>query len=141
MQLTAPSRATGRLRGGAWAELSIAWGQGESEGRHCQQRGDGGWSSFIGENMSDVLATGQVLYALHAPASDPGTAEAIARAQRWLLKTQRDDGSWPVDITHISKMDRSAPAKAKSFKEATAIYAYFGSGWATIGLLRSVPLK
>lgn len=106
-----------------------------------QQRGDGGWSSSIGENMSDPLATGQVLYALHASAADPRTAEAIARAQHWLLKTQRDDGSWPIDITHISKMDRSAPAKAKSFKDATMIYTYFGSGWATIGLLQSVPLK
>ena len=106
-----------------------------------QQRGDGGWSSFIGENMSDPLATGQVLYALHAEAADPRTAEAIARAQLWLCKTQREDGSWPIDITHISKMDRSATAKAKSFKDATAIYTYFGSGWATIGLLQSVPVK
>ena len=106
-----------------------------------QQRGDGGWSSFIGENMSDPLATGQVLCALHGPAPDPRTAGAIARAQLWLVKTQREDGSWPIDITHISKMDRSAAAKAKSFADATAIYTYFGSGWATIGLLQSVPLK
>lgn len=105
-----------------------------------QQRGDGGWSSFIGENMSDPLATGQVLYALQPSSSDPRTAGAIARAQQWLLRTQRDDGSWPVDITHISKMDRSAPAKAKSFKDATGIYTYWGCGWATIGLLQSVPV-
>jgi len=103
-----------------------------------QQRGDGGWSSFIGENMSDVLATGQVLYALQP--SDPPTADAIARAQHWLVSTQRDDGSWPIDITHISKVDRSAPAKSKSFKDATAIYTYWGTSWATIGLLQGVPL-
>jgi hypothetical protein len=106
-----------------------------------QQRGDGGWSSVIGENMSDPLATGQVLYALQASFSDPRTAEAIARAQQWLLKTQRGDGSWPIDITHISKVDRSAPAKAKSFKDATGIYTYWGAGWATIGLLQAVPVK
>ena len=106
-----------------------------------QQRGDGGWSSFIGENMSDPLATGQALYALQPSASDPPTADAIARAQHWLIKTIRDDGSWPIDITHISKMDRSAPAKAKSFKDATDIYTYWGSGWATIGLLQGVPVK
>jgi len=64
-----------------------------------------------------------------------------SRAQQWLVKTQRDDGSWPIDITHISKTDRSAPAKAKSFKDATGIYTYFGSGWATIGLLQAVPVK
>ena len=105
-----------------------------------QQRGDGGWSTFIGENQSDPLATGQVLYALQPSSSDPPTAVAIARAQHWLLKTQRDDGSWPIDITHISKIDRSAPAKAKSFKDATAIYTYWGTSWATIGLLQGVPL-
>ena len=105
-----------------------------------QQRGDGGWSSFIGENMRDPLATGQVLYALQPSSSEPRTAGAIARAQQWLLRTQRDDGSWPIDITHISKMDRSAPAKSKSFKDAAGIYTYWGSGWATIGLLQSVPL-
>ena len=105
------------------------------------QRGDGGWSSFIGENMSDPLATGQVLYALQPSSSDPHTAETITRAQTWLLKTQRDDGSWPIDITHISKMDRSAPANAKSFKNATEIYHFWGTSWATIGLLQGVPVK
>jgi hypothetical protein len=35
-------------------------------------------------------------------------------------------------------VDRSASAKAKSFKDATAIYTYWGAGWATIGLLQSV---
>ncbi len=105
------------------------------------QRGDGGWSSVIGENMSDPLATGQALYALQASASDPSVAEAIARAQSWLIGTQRDDGSWPIDITHISKVDRSAPEKVKSFEEATEIYTYWGTSWATIGLLQGVPEK
>ena len=94
----------------------------------------------MGENQSDPLATGEVLYALQPSSSDPPTAEAIARAQHWLLKTQRDDGSWPIDITHISKIDRSAPAKAKSLKDATGIYTYWGTSWATIGLLQGVPL-
>lgn len=106
-----------------------------------QQRGDGGWSSFIGENMSDPLATGQVLHALQASASDGAITDAIARAQHWLIKTQREDGSWLTDITHISKIDRSAPAKAKSFKDTTEIYHYWGSAWATIGLLEGMPVK
>lgn len=105
-----------------------------------RQRGDGGWSYILGENMSDVLATGQVLYVLQDNASDPSMANAIARAQHWLLQTQRADGSWPVDITHISQNDRSGPAKAKSFKDATGIYEYWGSSWATIGLLQGLPV-
>ena len=105
------------------------------------QRGDGGWSYVIGENMSDAHGTGQALLALQPDAADAKTAEAIARAQHWLVKTQREDGSWSSDFTRISKRDRSAPDNAKSFKDATMIYTYFGSGWATIGLLQSVPLK
>jgi len=106
-----------------------------------QQRGDGGWSTLIGENMSDALATGQVLYALQPSATDSSTADAIALAQHWFRQTQREDGSWPIDITHISKVDRSGTAKAKSFKDATGIYTYWGSSWATIGLLQGVPVK
>ncbi len=106
-----------------------------------RQRGDGGWASYLGANLSDPLATGQVLYALQASAADPKAADAIARAQQWLVRTQRDDGGWQIDITHISGKDRSAPDKAKSFKEATAIYTCFGSGWAMIGLLQAVPVK
>ncbi len=106
-----------------------------------RQRGDGGWSYILGENMSDVLATGQVLYVLQENAMDPPTANAIARAQHWLLQTQRADGSWPIDITHISQVDRSGPAKAKSFKDATGIYTYWGCSWATLGLLQGVPVK
>jgi squalene-hopene/tetraprenyl-beta-curcumene cyclase len=105
-----------------------------------QQRGDGGWSSFIGENMSDPLATGQVLYALQPAASEKPVADAITKAQAWLVKTQNEDGSWPIDITHVSKVDRSAEAKAKSFKDAMGIYTYWGTSWATIGLLQSIPV-
>lgn len=109
-----------------------------------RQRGDGGWSYVLGENMSDVLATGQVLYVLQQNATDTPRGDAIARAQHWLLQTQSADGSWPIDITHIthiSQNDRSGPAKAKSFKDATGIYTYWGSSWATIGLLQGVPVK
>lgn len=106
-----------------------------------RQRGDGGWSYILGENMSDVLATGQVLYVLQENAADSSAANAIARAQLWLLQTQRADGSWPIDITHISQIDRSGPAKAKSFKDATGIYTYWGCSWAALGLLQGVPVK
>ena len=105
------------------------------------QRGDGGWSSYLGENMSDPLATGQALYALQPSSSDPKIADAIARAQNWLVKTQREDGSWPIDVTHISKVDRSAEDKAKSRRDSTLIYTFWGSAWATIGLLQGVPLS
>jgi len=105
------------------------------------QRGDGGWSYYLGENMSDPLATGQALYVLQPTLSDPKTADAIAKAQQWLVKTQSGDGSWPIDVNHISKVDRSSEDKAKSRRDSTMIYTFWGSAWATIGLLQAFPLK
>jgi hypothetical protein len=104
------------------------------------QHADGGWASVIGEAQSDSLATGQALYVLQQ-SPDAASADAIARAQNWLLTTQREDGGWAIDTTRISKVDRSAPAKAKSLKDATGIYTYWGSAWATIGLLQGVPVQ
>lgn len=104
------------------------------------QHADGGWGWMIGEAQSDPLATGEVLYLLQQ-SPDTAPAEAIARAQNWLLHQQREDGGWPIDITRISKIDRSAPGKEKSFKEATMIYTFWGSAWATIGLLEGLPVS
>jgi hypothetical protein len=100
---------------------------------------DGGWAWMIGEEQSDCLATGEVLYALqHSP--DASCAGAITLAQNWLLDRQRKDGGWPIDITRISRLDRRGPAKSKSFNDATGIYTFWGSAWATIGLLQALPI-
>lgn len=103
------------------------------------QHADGGWGWVIEEPQSDAIATGLALYALQM-SSEPATSEAIGRAQRWLLNTQQEDGGWPTDITRISKGDRSDPAKAKSLKDATMIYSYWGTGWSTLGLLQALPV-
>jgi len=87
------------------------------------QHADGGWASVIGEEASDPLATGQALYILQQ-APDDAAGAAVGAAERWLLTRQRDDGSWAIDITRVSKLDRSAPAKSKSLKDATGIYTF-----------------
>src|SRR5439155_11828255 len=58
------------------------------------QNEDGGWSQTR-EMKSDAYATGQTLYLLQTTglsATDP----AYERGIRFLLKTQRPDGSWLV---------------------------------------------
>ena len=100
------------------------------------QHADGGWGWQIKESASDSIATGLALYALH-PCADP----AVARAQRWLITNQKEDGGWPVDYSKISSTDRSKPEKAKSLKDATMIYSYWGTAWSTLGLLQGVPVK
>src|SRR5439155_5531795 len=59
-----------------------------------RQNADGGWSQT--KNMaSDAWATGQALYALAHAGLKPNEP-VIARAHTFLIKTQRNDGSWPM---------------------------------------------
>jgi N-acyl-D-amino-acid deacylase len=58
------------------------------------QRADGGWAQ-LDEMNSDAYATGQTLYVLQATGLDPAEA-AYQRGVRFLLDTQRVDGSWLV---------------------------------------------
>jgi squalene-hopene/tetraprenyl-beta-curcumene cyclase len=92
-----------------------------------RQNADGGWSQAMGME-SDAWATGQALYALAHAGLRPDEP-VVARGQAFLVKTQRDDGSWPM---------RSRPVKpggegSKSLIPITAA----GSAWATLGLVRS----
>jgi hypothetical protein len=80
---------------------------------------------------SDAFATGLALYALSGR-SDPGVAAAIRQAQAFLLKTQRPDGSWPMTSRPA---EPAGPGPAKSLGPIK----YFGTAWATMGLIRSGP--
>jgi len=92
------------------------------------QNDDGGWGWIAGES-SDALATGLSLYAL----CQSGVAtndRAIQSARQFLVETQRDDGSWAVLGTKRTEKD--------SIEETST---YWGTAWATIGLLQTLPLK
>ena len=58
-----------------------------------RQNADGGWSQTK-DMASDAWATGQALTPWPTRASSP-TSRHRAR-QAFLIKTQRDDGSWPM---------------------------------------------
>jgi hypothetical protein len=83
---------------------------------------DGGWGYLRGA-PSDALATGQALYAWSVVKGD---VEPIRRAQAFLVKTQREDGSWNVPTT-------------KNATKEPSIAIYWGTAWAVIGLLESLP--
>src|SRR5204862_6275809 len=59
-----------------------------------RQNEDGGWSQAK-DMASDAWATGEALYAL-AHAGVKSGEPAISRAQAFLIKTQREDGAWPM---------------------------------------------
>jgi hypothetical protein len=94
-----------------------------------QQHPDGGWGWQRRSDESDAFATGQVLYALGTLAKD-GSDPSIQRAWTYLVKTQRADGTWLVPSAAVSN-------NAKASKDR--IYSYWGTGWAVIGLLRTLP--
>ncbi|WP_449072693.1 hypothetical protein [Prosthecobacter sp.] len=104
------------------------------------QREDGGWSWVMGEAQSDALATGEVLYALHE-LGDAGAKDAITRGQQWLMRTQAEDGSWPVKVGWYSQNDRTDPKKPGSLKAVTGIYTDWAAGWATLALLQGLPVQ
>lgn len=97
-----------------------------TESLRVLQKPDGGWG-WLTDHPSDALATGMALYALSTagvPADDP----ALRSALQFLTTTQSEDGSWPVHGTKEKK---------KASVEETA--TYWGTAWATIGLLRTLP--
>lgn len=113
--------------------LLLAVQTGETEVRdqlvkqlRSQQHADGGWGWMLADD-SDALGTGLALYAL-VSAGVERQAPAIKGAQQFLVSTQRDDGSWPV---------RGTKEKKKTSVQETTVY--WGTTWAVIGLVESLP--
>jgi hypothetical protein len=93
-----------------------------------RQGADGGWAWVKENKASDAFATGQALYALglldHYGSSDP----VVRRAWDFLLRTQHEDGSWEVPQDAVNTRRRGLN-----------VYNYWGTAWATIGLLQTLP--
>jgi Squalene-hopene cyclase N-terminal domain len=92
-----------------------------------RQNADGGWSQAK-DMASDAWATGQALYAL-AHAGIKSDDPVISRAHAFLVKTQREDGSWPM----TSRPTKPGGDGSKSLIPITGA----GSAWAVLGLVRS----
>jgi squalene-hopene/tetraprenyl-beta-curcumene cyclase len=90
-----------------------------------RQNADGGWGWLLA-GESDAIATGQALYALSQVSSRHGR-QAVERAQRFLVRTQKDDGSW------------HAPSTLKKPHDGPSVVADdWGTAWALIGLTRTI---
>ncbi len=98
----------------------------------AQQNEDGGWNWLRDGKSSDAFGTGLVLYALGSVGVD-SDSPAVRRARAYLLQTQREDGAWLVKSIGISNGN---PAK---IEERDGIYTYWGTAWATLGLVRTMP--
>jgi squalene-hopene/tetraprenyl-beta-curcumene cyclase len=91
----------------------------------ARQRDDGGWG-WLCPDESDAFGTGVALYALARDGLAAGNP-AIERGRAFLLKTQRPDGSWPVNGTKKEKAKRVEPTAT-----------YWGTCWAVIGLAETL---
>jgi hypothetical protein len=100
----------------------------ELEAFRGRQNEDGGWGQVPGA-ASDAYATGQALYVLSL-AGVKGDRAEVRRGVAFLVANQKEDGSWP--------MTSRAHEGATPMKNPVPI-TYFGSTWATLGLMRSVP--
>jgi Prenyltransferase and squalene oxidase repeat len=92
-----------------------------------RQNADGGWGQTK-SMASDAWATGQALYAL-GHTGVKSDERVIAHAHAFLVKTQRDDGSWPM----TSRPVKPGGNGSKSLIPITGA----GSAWAVLGLVRS----
>ncbi len=106
-----------------------------------RQRKDGGWAQLADMN-SDAYATGQTLHALVTgtlPSErDSAFFMAIDRARSYLIRTQKEDGSWFVKSRSkpIQKLfDNGDPHGKDQFISMAA------TSWATAALAKSDLIK
>ncbi|MBL9128599.1 MAG: ankyrin repeat domain-containing protein [Verrucomicrobiales bacterium] len=99
------------------------------------QRDDGGWAQLPGL-ASDAWATGIAVFALASAPSTPPATASRERGVEFLLRTQYADGSWWVRSRtwpFQPQFDGGFPHGKDQWISAAA------TGWAAIGLLRSLP--
>jgi hypothetical protein len=92
------------------------------------QNADGGWG-FVRGGASYPHTTGECLYCLGVMGLD-GDDPAVRRARAYLLAAQQKDGSWE------SLSRESFSTKPEKINDVTI---HWGTAWATIGLLRTLP--
>jgi len=131
---TSNEERTFQLLGLGWAGASGKEIEKSAKGLLAEQRADGGWAQ-LSRLESDAYATGQALVALHQAGGLPLNDPAYRRGVRFLLKTQRDDGSWLVQSRSLPVQryfESGFPHGANQWISAA------GTSWATMALILTV---
>ncbi len=93
---------------------------------------DGGWG-WRKDAPSDPYTTGIALYVLAKLAASADAAVILA-ARKFLLQAQQPDGSWLTPSKSITLATDETRLKARD-----EIYHYWGTAWAALGLLETLP--
>jgi ankyrin repeat protein len=119
-----------RLRGLGWADADRELIQEASQALLADQRADGGWAG-LPTLSTDPYATGLALVALRQGADLAASDAAYQRGVGFLLRNQREDGSWYV---------KSRALGFQPYFESGYPYQHdqwissAGAGWATTAL-------
>ena len=126
-----------RLWGMKYAGASADELKGATKDLIATQREDGGWGQITGRS-SDAYATGSALVALHEAGGLATADPAYRRGVAFLLRTQKDDGTWYVP----SRSRPFQPYFESGFPYGTDQFiAVAASGWATAALALAVPAQ
>jgi hypothetical protein len=124
--------------------LGLYWGGADPEAIRkatddllAEQNDDGGWSQLPYQLLSsDAYATGQALFALRVAGGLSADEAAYQRALRFLMSSQRPDGTWYVK----KRCHPVVPYFDADFPGGKDQYISFvASCWATMALSLSLP--
>lgn len=124
------------LRGLVYAEAELERIEAARSALLKEQRDDGSWAQ-LPDLAGDAYATGAVLMALRV-AGLSATEAPYQKAVKYLLTTQKEDGSWIVPTRSRpvqTFFDNGDPGDKSQF------ISFAATNWAVLALLESVPVK
>lgn len=105
----------------------------------ARQNKDGGWGQLAGD-PSDAYATGESLYALIRAGAFAENSAERSRAVRYLLSTQKPDGSWRVRTRIHARLPVSPPYFESGFPYGKDQFiSCAATGWSLMALAASLP--
>jgi ankyrin repeat protein len=128
-----------QLFGLSWAGRSARDLTKFRDGLLALERSDGGWGQMPGRK-SDAYATGEVLAVLHQVAGLGVESGAYQKGLRYLLSTQKADGTWFVESRGHAPAPLSPPYVESGWPYGHDQYiSAMGTSWAVSALLLALP--
>jgi hypothetical protein len=130
---------TYRSFGLAWAGANKSSLKSAADTLLRRQQPDGGWAQ-LPWLATDAYSTAEVMVALHEAGGIPTSHAAYRNGIRYLLNSQRDDGSWLVKSRILHPGDVSPPYFESGFPHHKDQYiSCMATSWAVMALALAQP--